>query len=98
MYAGKVVELGPTRAVFDEPAHPYSRGLLDAFPSVRGQRTQLTGIPGRPPDLRNLPTGCRFHPRCPVVMPHCSSTEPELYSSGLTQSRCLKHAPHAEAS
>jgi peptide/nickel transport system ATP-binding protein len=98
MYAGNVVEIGPTRAVFDAPAHPYSRGLLDAFPSVRGPRTELTGIPGRPPDLRNPPSGCRFHPRCPVVMPHCSSDEPDLYSAGATRSRCLKHAPRAEAS
>ena len=98
MYAGKVVEFGPTRAVFDAPAHPYSRGLLDAFPSVRGPRTEITGIPGRPPDLRNPPTGCRFHPRCPVEMPHCSSTEPDLYAVGPTLSRCLKHAPEAKAS
>jgi peptide/nickel transport system ATP-binding protein len=98
MYAGKVVEIGPTRALFDTPAHPYSRGLLDAFPSVRGPRRELTGIPGRPPDLRNPPTGCRFHPRCPVAMPRCSSTVPDLYAAGATQARCLKHAPHAEAS
>jgi peptide/nickel transport system ATP-binding protein len=91
MYAGLVVESGPTRAVFDTPAHPYSRGLLDAFPSLRGDRVALTGIPGRPPDLANPPTGCRFHPRCPVVMPHCSSTDVPLYAVGPALARCLKH-------
>jgi peptide/nickel transport system ATP-binding protein len=91
MYAGLVVESGPTRAVFDTPAHPYSRGLLDAFPSLRGDRVPLTGIPGRPPDLANPPSGCRFHPRCPVSMPHCSSTDVPLYAVGPALARCLKH-------
>jgi peptide/nickel transport system ATP-binding protein len=108
MYGGQVVEAGPTRAVFDTPAHPYSRGLLDAFPSIRGPRVELTGIPGSPPDLAQPPSGCRFHPRCPVVMSDCSTVEPELYQvatrraslrggsqseSFSAQSRCLRNAP-----
>jgi len=90
MYAGQVVEAGPTRDVFDHLSHPYSRGLLDAFPSVRGPRTELLGIPGRPPDLRTPPSGCRFHPRCPMALPTCATTAPQFYDIGPVQARCLR--------
>ncbi|GAA2054520.1 ABC transporter ATP-binding protein [Catenulispora yoronensis] len=96
MYAGQVVELGTTRAVFDAPAHPYSKGLLDAFPSIRGEKKRLTGIPGAPPNLGRPPTGCRFHPRCPVAMDRCIVDEPELYQVGAVQARCLLHEPAAQ--
>jgi peptide/nickel transport system ATP-binding protein len=97
MYAGQVAESGPTRRVFDLPLHPYSQGLLDAFPSVRGPRRELVGIPGSPPDLAQLPTGCRFHPRCSQVLERCSTLEPDLYLRDQTEVRCLRHEPSAEA-
>jgi peptide/nickel transport system ATP-binding protein len=92
MYAGQVAELGATRSIFERPLHPYSKGLLDAFPSVRGPRRPLIGIPGSPPDLGRPPTGCRFHPRCSEVMTQCITTEPELYSVDETEVRCLLYA------
>jgi len=91
MYAGQVAELGPTRGVFDSPLHPYSVGLLDAFPSIRGPRVKLTGIPGSPPDLARPPAGCRFAPRCPRVMSRCEQEPPELYDVGGISVRCFLH-------
>jgi peptide/nickel transport system ATP-binding protein len=98
MYAGQVIEKGPTRTVFDTPAHPYSRGLLDAFPSVSGPRVELTGIPGSPPDLGAHLEGCRFAPRCPAVMTRCRETEPRLYAVGPVLARCLLHDDAVDAS
>jgi peptide/nickel transport system permease protein len=97
MYAGQVVEAGPTRQVFDSPSHPYSRGLLDAFPSIHGERVELTGIPGSPPDLARPPGGCRFHPRCPVAEEQCKDVKPDLYQIGDVRSRCLLLAPDRQA-
>jgi peptide/nickel transport system ATP-binding protein len=91
MYAGQVAEFGATRQVFDAPLHPYSTGLLEAFPSIRGPRVPLTGIPGRPPDLARPPAGCRFAPRCPQVMTRCEDTPPALYQVGAVEVRCLRH-------
>jgi len=92
MYAGQIAEAAPTEAIFDHPLHPYTRGLMSASPSVTGPRRDLLGIPGSPPDLARLPTGCRFHPRCPEVMPVCRSHEPELYQVGDADVRCLLYA------
>ena len=98
MYAGQVVEIGETRSVFDTPAHPYSRGLLDAFPSIRGPKVPLLGIPGSPPDLALPPSGCRFHPRCPLAMDRCTTEEPELYQVAGARARCLRVGPEGAGS
>jgi peptide/nickel transport system ATP-binding protein len=91
MYAGAVVELGPTRKVFDRSLHPYTQGLLEAFPSVYGPKVRLEGIPGAPPNLAHLPDGCRFNPRCPKVMPQCRESRPELYEVEGELVRCFLH-------
>ena len=77
MYAGKLVEYGPTDAIFGNPLHPYTQMLIQSLPRV-GDRTQRSGISGRPPDLINPPAGCRFAARCPEVMAHCTRQEPML--------------------
>jgi len=76
MYAGEVVEKAPARELFEHPLHPYTLGLMNSFPSISGTKHKLTGIPGSPPDLVDPPAGCRFHPRCPKVMPICSTAIP----------------------
>ena len=77
MYAGKVVEIGPVLGMFDAPLHPYTRALIGSLPSSR-QRSRLVGIPGLPPALLELPTGCSFNPRCNDVMERCRSDEPDI--------------------
>jgi peptide/nickel transport system ATP-binding protein len=96
MYAGQVAEAHGTEAIFTQPLHPYTRGLMTAFPSVVGPRRELTGIPGAPPDLARPPSGCRFNPRCPDVMPACLTHEPELYSVGDACVRCLLYEQQDE--
>jgi peptide/nickel transport system ATP-binding protein len=91
MYAGQVAEFGATRGVFDSPLHPYSVGLLEAFPSIRGPRVHLTGIPGSPPDLARIPDGCRFAARCPKVMARCETSPPDLYNVDGVLVRCFLH-------
>jgi oligopeptide/dipeptide ABC transporter ATP-binding protein len=90
MYAGQVDELGATQAIFSAPQHPYTRGLLEAFPSIRGPRVPLQGIPGNPPDLAHVPAGCRFHPRCPHVAQQCTEVAPELFPLDEALVRCLR--------
>ncbi len=82
MYAGKIVELGPARGLFERPLHPYTVGLMQSFPPLSGERRRLLGIPGSPPDLREPPSGCRFHPRCPRAEKKCMTAEPRLVASG----------------
>ena len=78
MYAGKIVEYGDVMHVFKEPLHPYTQGLIEAFPSIRSARTRMSSIPGFPPDLLAPPPSCRFHPRCQYAMDICRKKEPLL--------------------
>ncbi len=78
MYSGRLLEIGTAHAIQHEPAHPYTKGLLNSFPSLRGPRRELTGIPGSPPDLRNPPPGCPFLPRCGYGTVACTSIDMNL--------------------
>ncbi|WP_219995837.1 ABC transporter ATP-binding protein [Schumannella soli] len=78
MYAGRIVEDASSEEVYKMPRHPYTAGLLHSFPPLRGPKRDLAGIPGSPPDLVNLPTGCKFHPRCPYAFDECKLTDPAL--------------------
>jgi len=78
MYAGNLVEVGDVEAVFKRSLHPYSNKLIGAFPSVVGPKKRLEFIPGTPPNLLNLPKGCRFHPRCPFATEKCVTDIPEF--------------------
>ncbi len=78
MYAGRIVEQATQRDLYRTPRHPYSYGLTNSFPRLRGPRQVATGIPGSPPDLRTLPPGCAFHPRCPLAFAPCRAVVPEL--------------------
>jgi peptide/nickel transport system ATP-binding protein len=90
MYAGELVETAPAARLATSPQHPYTQGLLQSFPPLSGPLTRLTGIVGSPPDLRDPPAGCRFHPRCP----HCVPNDAALYLRQTTERpRLLDVAP-----
>jgi len=78
MYAGRIVERARANALFRAPRHPYTLGLLNSFPPLHGAHRRMTGIPGSPPDLRSLPQGCVFHPRCGYAMDRCRTQSPPL--------------------
>jgi len=85
MYAGKTMETGPTREMFTDPKHPYTQGLVGAFPDIRGPREMPAAIPGDVPSLVSPPSGCVFHPRCKFAFERCQRAEPAL--SELTPGR-----------
>jgi peptide/nickel transport system ATP-binding protein len=78
MYAGRIVEKASRQDLYLHPRHPYSYGLLNSFPSLHGPRRKMSGIPGSPPDLREAPPGCAFHPRCPLAFDTCRTVLPVL--------------------
>ncbi len=85
-YAARLVETGPAADLARTPRHPYTQGLLRAFPSAHGAARELASIPGSPPSLLDPPPGCRFHPRCPLAVDRCRVEEPELRPLGADQS------------
>jgi peptide/nickel transport system ATP-binding protein len=82
MYAGKIVEYVDVLDLFKDPLHPYTQGLIHAFPNIKSARTHMSSIPGSPPDLLDPPQGCRFHPRCTYAMNICKTQEPPLRRIG----------------
>jgi peptide/nickel transport system ATP-binding protein len=91
MYAGRIVELGNVQDLFYRPRHPYTVGLLRAAPTLVGEREDLASIPGSPPDLIDMPTGCKFHPRCSYATDKCKLEEPPLIDVGPGQASACWH-------
>jgi peptide/nickel transport system ATP-binding protein len=91
MYAGKIVEYGSVFDVFDHPTHPYGMGLVKAFPNIKAERSRVRSLPGFPPNLLAPPTGCRFHPRCPLAIDICKEEEPELLEIGSNSHKVACH-------
>ncbi len=96
MYAGRIVEIGSAQDIYATPRHPYTRGLRDSFPPLHAPLTELTGIPGTPPDLGNLPPGCAFHPRCGDRFERCDRDRPELLPVAGQHAACLLYDPAAK--
>ena len=90
MYAGRVVEIGPVRSVVKHPLHPYAQGLMGSIPPLDQRPQQLRQIEGAMPRLAAIPTGCAFHPRCPLVIDACYKTQPELVASDNHWAACLR--------
>ena len=89
MYAGRIVESGPVRRIFDTPAHPYTRALIESIPRFGDTAGRLTAIDGQPPDPTALPPGCAFHPRCPLVIERCrAEAPPETRVAAAHRARC----------
>ena len=88
MYAGRIAEMGPAESILEKPRHPYTQMLLASMPRVH-QEERPRFIPGSPPDMREAPAGCRFHPRCPYAFQRCTAEEPHLIGAGPShQARC----------
>jgi len=96
MYAGKLMEVGPIKAVFQSPCNPYTMGLHNAFPSVKGEKKDLISIPGYPPSLIGLLQGCRFYSRCPFSLPRCAAEEPPLIAVGDSHSAACHRVDRAD--
>jgi peptide/nickel transport system ATP-binding protein len=93
MYAGRIVEEGPSAEVLASPQHPYSRALAGAFPTIGDPSSRLapSGLAGDPPDPTALPGGCSFHPRCSVAVERCATTRVELLPAGAARRAACVH-------
>ena len=91
MYAGRVAEIGPVHEVINQPAHPYTMGLMAAIPDITQDRERLYQIDGTMPRLNAIPNGCAYNPRCPRVFDRCLVERPELLAAGATRAACWLH-------
>ena len=88
MYAGRIVEDASAIELFENPKHPYTKGLMESAPKIGSKKARLNSIPGTVPNPNNMPKGCKFAPRCPVAMPICHEKEPGLLAEGNHTARC----------
>ena len=91
LYAGKVVEYGSVKEIFNNPRHPYTRGLLNSIPPLEEDMDELNTIEGTVPGPGQMPAGCRFSPRCPLASERCSSCQPGLYKAGNSMVSCFQY-------
>jgi peptide/nickel transport system ATP-binding protein len=94
MYAGRIAEIGPVHEVINQPAHPYSMGLMAAIPDITQDRERLHQIDGAMPRLNAIPTGCAYNPRCPRAFTRCTVERPDLLAAGATRAACWLHDAH----
>jgi peptide/nickel transport system ATP-binding protein len=97
MYAGRIAEIGPVHEVINQPAHPYTMGLMAAIPDITVDRERLNQIDGSMPRLNAIPPGCAYHPRCPRAFDRCLVQRPDLLHAGATEAACWLHDAHAGA-
>ena len=91
MYAGRILEYGSIQAIFSQMRHPYTKGLLDSIPQLEERRSRLDAIPGQVPNPKDLPVGCKFHPRCYLMIEECKREEPPLFQVNEDHfSRCIR--------
>ncbi|MEN9779302.1 MAG: putative type dipeptide/oligopeptide transport system, ATP-binding component [Pseudomonadota bacterium] len=95
MYAGRVAEIGPVHEVINQPAHPYTAGLMASIPDMDSDRDRLNQIDGAMPRLNAIPKGCAYNPRCPKAFDRCLSERPELMTASATRAACWLHDMHA---
>ena len=93
LYAGRIAEIGPVHEVINQPAHPYTAGLMAAIPDMTQDRERLIQIDGAMPRLNAIPKGCAYNPRCPQTFERCRNERLDLMPAGATRAACWLHAP-----